>query len=143
MDSIKGDWSLSLCATHNGPDGKDLAIQQLAGLAPLPDGRIGPQAGRIASYRQTKTTKGDFSIVFSGADDGPQSSHITLPDAADTITVWIRFTCSDPKGKVGFSGIKLEDISANPNPKSLEQIKEEEFEEEVRLIKWIEKASRR
>jgi len=143
MDSVNEDWSLSLCATHNGPDGKDLTIQQLAGLAPLPDGRSGPQAGRIASYSQGNTTKGDFSMVFSGANDGPQSSHITLPDGADTITVWIRFNCSDPKGKVGFSGIKLEDISANPNPKSPEQIEEEEFKEEANLIKWIERESSR
>jgi len=141
MDSVKEDWSFSLHAAHNGMDGKDLTIQQLAGLAPLPDGTSGPKASRIASYSKGNTTKGDFSIVLSGV--GPQNSHITLPAGSDTITVWLRFSCSDPKGKVGFSGVKLEDISANPNPKSPEQIKEEEFEEEVRLIKWMERASRR
>ena len=141
MDSANGDWSFSLHAAHNGPDGKDLTVQQLAGLSSLPDGRIGSQAGNIVSYSQGNTTKGDFSIVLSEA--GSQSSHITLPAGADTITVWLRFSCSDPKGKIGFSGVKLEDISANPNPKSPEQIKEDEFKEEARLIKWIERASRR
>jgi hypothetical protein len=145
MDSVKGDWSFSLCATNNGPEGKDLTDQQLAGLAALPNGRSGPQAGRIASYSHSKTTKGDFSIVFSDANSaaGPQSSHITLPAGADTITVWVRFICSDPEGKISFSGVKLEDISANPNPKSMEQIKEQEFKEEANLIRWIERASRR
>jgi hypothetical protein len=143
MDSVNEDWSLSLCAAHNGPDGKDLTAQQLAGLAPLPDGRSGLQAGRIASYSRSNTTKGDFSIVFSDANDGSQSSHITLPPGADTITVWLRFSCSNPEGKIGFSGVKLEDITANPNPKSMEQIREQEFKEETNLIKWMERASRR
>jgi hypothetical protein len=145
MDSVTTDWSLSLHTAHNGPDGKDLTARQLTGLDALPDGRSGPEAGRIALYKQGKTTKGEFAIVSSDSSSvgEPPSPLITLPAGADTITVWIRFSCSDPKGKVGFSGVKLEDISANPNPKSLEQIKEEEFEEEARLIKRIERASRR
>jgi len=143
MDSMKGDWSLLLCAAHNGPDGKDLTVQQLAGLAPLPDGRSGPQAGRIASYGPGITTKGDFSLVFSGknAPSGWEASHITLPDGVDTITVWVRFICSGPKGEVGFSGVKLEDISAIPDPKMTEQILLEEHQQEVKLLKWIEKAT--
>jgi hypothetical protein len=144
MDSIKADWSYSLCATHNGPNGKDLTVQQLAGLAPLPDGTSGPQAGRIAFYSQGNTTKPDFAIVFTGANAtvGPQSSHITLPAGADTITVWVRFSCSDPKGKVGFSGVRIEDITAIENPKSPEQILLEENEEEAKFLKWIQQASR-
>ncbi|MDH4239892.1 MAG: hypothetical protein OEW48_10035 [Phycisphaerae bacterium] len=143
MDSVNGDWSLSLCATHNGPDGKDLTARQLTGLVALPDSTSGLQAGRIASYNHSNTTKGDFSIVFSGDNAAPQSSHINLPADANTITVWLRFSCSDPSGKVGFSGVKLEDITANPNPKSMEQIREQEFKEEARLIKWMDSASHR
>jgi hypothetical protein len=144
MDSIKGDWSFSLHAAPNGPDGRDLTGQQMAGLAPLPDGRGGPQAGRVAVRGPDNTTKGAFELVFSG-DKGagdPQSSHITLPAGVDTLTVWVRFRCSDPKGKVGFSGVKLEDISAIENPKSPAQIRDEETAEEIRLLKWVEKASR-
>jgi len=138
MDSVKGDWSLSLCATHNGPNGKDLTAQQLAGEAALPDGKIGLQAGQIASYSQGNTTKGDFALVFSG-----DNSHITLPAGVDTITVWVRFSCSDPMGKVGFSGVKLEDITAMTDVKSPEQVIREEKRAEARLIRWIEQASRR
>jgi hypothetical protein len=144
MDSVKGDWSLSLCAIPNRPDGKDLSPQQLAGLAPLPGGRGGPQAGRIAYYGPGKTTKGDFALTFSGdkTADGLQSSHITLPPDANTITVWVRFSCSDPNGKIGFSGVKLEDISAARNVKSPEQIILEENEQEDELLKWQKSALR-
>lgn len=144
MDSVKGNWSLSLCATHNRLDGKDLTVQQLAGLAALPDRSSGTEAGRIAFYSQGSTTKRNFEIVFSGAKaaGGSQSSHITLPPGVDTITVWVRFNCSDPKGKVGFSGVKLEDISAIKKPKSPAEILDEENAWEVKLLKWIEKASR-
>ena len=144
MDSVKGDWSLSLCAIPNRPDGKDLSPQQLAGLAPLPDGRGGSQEGRIAYYGPGKTTKGDFALIFSGdkTTDGLQSSNIALPTDANTITVWVRFICSDPNGKIGFSGVKLEDISANRNVKSPDQIILEENQQEVELLKWQEKALR-
>jgi hypothetical protein len=138
MDSVKGDWSLCLCATHNGPGGEDLTTQQLAGQASLPDGTSGPGAGRIAYYGP----RGDFELVFSGergASPEQMSSNITLPAGVDTITVWVRFRCSDRDGKVGFSGVKLEDISAISNPKSPEQIVQEEDEHEMRLMKWIER----
>lgn len=143
MDSAKGDWSLSLCAAHNGSNGNDLTVRQLAGSDALPDGRSGQQAGRIAFYGKS-TTKGGYAIVSSGngAAAVPQSSNITLPAGVDTITVWVRFHCSDPKGKVGFSGVKLEDISAIKKPKSPAEILDEENAWEVKLLKWIEKASR-
>jgi len=143
MDSAIGDWSLSLCAVYNGPDGKELTPQQLAGLASLPDGRSGLQAGQIVYYAPNKTTKGDFLLVFSGKNalgEG-QASHITLPSGVDSITVWVRFSCSDPNGKVGFSGVKLEDISAIPKPKTTEQILLEEKQQEGKLLKFIEKVA--
>jgi hypothetical protein len=142
MDSVKGNWSVSLCAAPGAPDGKDLTVQQLAGSAPLPDRRSGLEAGRIASYGPGNTTRGAYELVFSGENGGsPEqtSSNITLPAGVDTITVWVRFRCSDPTGKVGFSGVKLEDISAISNPKSPEQIMQEENEHEMRLMKWIER----
>jgi hypothetical protein len=144
MDSVKGDWSLSLCASHNGREGKDLTTEQLAGLAALPDGNRGPQAGRIEYYGPGKTTKGDFALTFSGdkTAGGLQSSHITLPPDANTITVWVRFSCSDPNGKIGFSGVKIEDISAIRNIKSPEQIILEENQQEDELLKWQESALR-
>jgi len=144
MDSIKGDWSLSLCAMHNGTDGKDLTVRQLAGLDALPDRSSGAKAGRIAFYNKDNTTKRVYAIVVSGDNGagGSQSSNITLPAGVDTITVWIRFHCANPKGKVGFSGVKLEDISAIKKPKSPAEILDEENAWEVKLLKWIEKAPR-
>jgi len=144
MDSAKGDWSFSLHAAPAGPDGKDLTAQQLAGLAALPDGRSGPQAGGIASYGPSNTIKGNFSLVFSGenAPGGSEASHITLPAGIDTLTVWVRFSCSDPNGKVGFSGVKLEDISANANIKPIQRVIQEELEEEERLLKILKRVAR-
>lgn len=144
MDSLEGDWLLSLCAAPNAADGKDLSVQQLAGLVQLPDGRKGPEAGRIAFYNRDKTTKGNYELVFSdeNPNGGSESCHITLPPGADTITVWVRFSCSDPAGKVGFSGVKLEDISAITNVKSWQEIKQQELDEEAQLLKWKERALR-
>lgn len=67
MDSSKGDWSLSLHAAPT-PSGNDLSAEQLAGLAPLPDGGRGPEGRRIAFYGPGSTTKRDFALVFSGKD---------------------------------------------------------------------------
>lgn len=144
MHSIKGDWSLSLCVAPNGADGKDLTVQQLAGLAVLPNGRSGPQAGRIALCNQDNTTKSNFELVFSGDElaDGTKSSHVTLPPGVDSITVWVRFSCSDTNGKIGFSGVKLEDISAIGSPKTTEEIREKERRHETTILRWLEKESR-
>jgi hypothetical protein len=138
MDSVEGGWVFSLCAAHNGSDGKDLTPQQLAGSAALPDKNNGPGAGRIASYGPGNTTRGASKLVFSGESDvnQPRTSHITLPPGVDTITVWVRFECSDPKGTVGFSGVKCEDISAIRNPKLPAEIRKEEREEEAALVNW-------
>ena len=146
MDSVQGDWSFSLHATHNGAERKDLTIQQLAGLAALPDGKRGPQAGRIAYYHRGKTTKANHEIVFSAdkaASENEDASHIALPADVNTITVWLRFSCSDPKGKVGFSGIKLEDITASGSVKSPEQIMQEEHQEEARFLRGIKRMLRK
>jgi hypothetical protein len=143
MDSSKGDWSLSLHAAPT-PSGNDLSAEQLAGLAPLPDGGRGPEGRRIAFYGPGSTTKRDFALVFSGKDapGGFDSSHITLPAGVDTITVWVRFSCPDPNGKVGFSGVKLEDLTEIKNPKSPAEVIAEENAAEIDLLKWIEKTSR-
>ena len=129
MDAVKAGWSFSLHAAPTGPDAKDLTVQQLAGLAPLPDGSSGLQAGQIKSYGPGETTKGNFSLVFSGENPaaGAQGSNITLPAGVDAITVWVKFNCSTPNGKVGFSGVKLEDISAISDIKTTEQIRAEEL----------------
>ena len=129
MNSIESNWSASLCATYNRGTDK-LNAKQFAGLSALPNGKKGASAGQIASFGKNKgTTKGKFSIVGGNAE-----THITLPDGVDTITVWIRFDCKDPNGKIGFSGVRLEDITASKNIKTLEQISHEEFLQERSLM---------
>ena len=135
MDKVQGSWSFSLCANHNGPDGKDLDVQQLLGVAPLPSGRGGLDAGRKAFYTKGKVTKGE-TIIVSGDESlgGPNSSHITLPPGVNTITVWVRFVCDDQKGEVAFAGVKIEDITAIENPDTPLQILQKENAKEDKLI---------
>ncbi len=125
------DWSVSLCATYNSKSGGGLTAQQMAGLSALPNGKKGEKAGAIVSYGKGKgNTQGKFKIV--GSDTG---SNITLPNDVNSITVWVRFNCKDPNGKVGFSGVKLEDITGNKDIKTLEQIQQEEDGREAELIR--------
>jgi hypothetical protein len=86
----------------------------MAGLAALPDGSKGPNAGRAASYGPRNSTRGIWEVTLSEHKSGrkPAGAHITLPPGVDTITVWVRFSCSDPNGQVAFSGVKLEDLTA-------------------------------
>jgi len=115
MDACKGNWSFSLHAAHNGPTGSDLTTQQLAGLAPLPDGGSGPKAGRIALYGPGMTTNGKW-IKRSTDKPGPglEIRDITLPAGVDTITVWVRHSGSDSTG-VGIDWVKLQDLSILPD----------------------------
>ena len=143
MDSVKGDWSLSLQAIPSGPIYGDFTSEQLAGLASLPDGQHGLEAVQIISFGPGKTTKGIFDIVITGyteLKDGMTSSHITLPENVNEITVWTKFNCDVPWGKVGFSGVKLEDLTAIKNQKTPEQIIIEEQEQEIELLNWIKES---
>ena len=101
MDACKSDWSFSLHAAYNGPGGTDLTVDQLSGLAALPDGSTGPAAGRIAHYGLQATTNGKW--VKSSAE-------IALPAGVDTMTIWVRHSGSDSTG-VGIDWVKLEDLS--------------------------------
>jgi len=144
MDSVKGNWSFSIHAVPTGKDKKDLTGKQMAGLASLPNSKSGPEAAQIAAFGPDRTTKREFDFAITGytkLKDGTNSSNITLPSDANEITVWVRFSCDDPKGKVGFSGVKLEDLTAIKNPKSPEQIIQEENKQEAELQSWIERKS--
>lgn len=147
MDSVKGNWSFSIHAAPTGTDGKDLTVRQMAGLASLPNGKNGkssPEAAQIAAYGPDRTTKREFDLAITGytkLKDDTTSSHITLPPDVNEITVWLRFSCEDPNGKVGFSGVKLEDLTAIKKPKSPQQTIQEEKQQEAKLQKWIERES--
>jgi hypothetical protein len=139
MDSVTSPWSFSVCAAAGTSSSSNLTAQQMAGAAPLPNGTQGPKAGCVASFASGRTTKGQFSFVLTGDRDeqGEEVAHIALPPGTDSITVWLRFSCSDPQGKVAFSGVMLEDITANPNVVPAEKIREAAYKAEERLMRGI------
>jgi hypothetical protein len=108
MDSDDGEWSVSLHATYNQPGGVDLTSEQLSGLAMLPDGSKGAEAGRIAFYGTELTTKGTWEERSTGKEwRGTAAPDIVLPLGSDTITVWLR--CRGV-GSFGIDWVKLEDL---------------------------------
>jgi len=116
MHLIKDSWSLSVCAVHNGPGRGNLKVEQLAGEALLPNGKMGPGIGRIMSSRRSKNITGaNFRIVKSKSPglSEEEGMDVTLPPGIDTLTVWVRFKCSDPAGRVGFMGSGIEDVTAS------------------------------
>jgi len=139
MDSATSPWSFSICAAPNTSSGLNLTPQQMAGAAALTNGTQGPKAGCIASFAPARTTRGQFNFVFTGDqnEEGEEVAHITLPPGTDSITVWLRFSCSEPQGKVAFSGVMLEDITANPNVVPPEKIREAAYKAEERLMRGI------
>jgi hypothetical protein len=146
MDSVNGDWELAICAAANGADSKDLTSQQMAGLATLPDGSKGLEAGRVALYDSRNTTRGMWEMTLTGYKAGrrPAGSHITLPSDANSITVWIRFSCSDPNGRVAFSGVALEDMTAaGKRLKTAEEVIEENRTEQATVLKRQAQIKRR
>lgn len=111
MDSAKRDWALSLHAAHNSLGGAELRVEQLSGLAALPDGSKGAAAGRIASYEPKLTTNGTWQELSTGkAWRGSKVADIKLPAGVDSITVWVRHSGADSTG-VGIDWVKLEDVS--------------------------------
>jgi hypothetical protein len=139
MDSLTTPWSFSVCAIASASSGPDLTPQQMAGAAALPNASHGPKAGCVASFAPGHTTKGAFNLVLTGErnEQGEEAAHITLPPGSDTITVWLRFSCGDPQGKVAFSGVMLEDITANPNVVPPDKIREAAYKAEERLLRGI------
>ncbi len=117
MHTVDADWSLSLCAAQNEPSGKNLTTEQLSGKAPLPNGEVGAHAGRIALFSKGGRMTGPSFRLIKGNSRGQESDKehmdVTLPPGVETLTVWVRFECSDPTGEVGFMGVGIEDITAS------------------------------
>ncbi len=116
MDDSQGDWSFSLHAVPDAPDGREFAVDQLAGRAALPNGARGPQVGAFAAYRRGVTTaRKEFARTSTDpADNAPgrEIGHITLPANVTSITVWVRYTSSDPNAcGVAFDHLRLEDVT--------------------------------
>ena len=110
MDLCTNSWSLSFHAAYDNPGGSGLTVDQFAGIAPLPDGSKGSEAGRIALYGLGETTKGKW--VKRSTDklgSGLEIKNITLPKDVTSITVWLRHSGADSTG-VGMDWVKLEDV---------------------------------
>jgi len=117
------NWSVSLHAAPNGPDGHNLSPGQMAGLDALPAlspvkgpaGGKGLAAGRMALYDSSLTTKGRFVEISTGKTvQGREITDITLPQGVDSITVWVRCASSTALS-AAIDWISLEDLSAK-NP---------------------------
>ena len=113
MYSIKSDWSFSLHAIAGNQNDNELTAEQMAQTKVMPDGR---KTTTIASFGPGKTinkyfmdfSKSEIKKYLEGAIVDP---NITLPSDADELTVWCKFNCNDQNGKVGFSSIKVSDIT--------------------------------
>ena len=109
----------TLCAAHNGTQGRKLTLEQLAAKTPLPNGKMGRQAGRVATFgkfgKSKKITPPIFVLIMSQSprnNNDEEGIDVALPPGVDTLTVWLRFECSDPTGAVGFMGVGIEDITS-------------------------------
>jgi hypothetical protein len=116
MDDSQGDWSFSLHAVPDAPDGREFTVDQLAGRAALPGGASGLQAGAFAAYHRGVTTaRKEFARASTDAAEntpGRQITNITLPPNVTSITVWARYMSSDPNASgVAFDHLRLEDLS--------------------------------
>lgn len=112
LDEAQGDWAFTFHAAPQ-PAGITLSPEQMAGIAPLPDGESGPDAGLVAAFGPGATTRGKFVECSTGARGSHSTAaDITLPDGAEVITVWFRYHGPPSAGGVGFDWIKLKDISA-------------------------------
>jgi hypothetical protein len=148
MNSMKEDWSFSI---HAAPTQGDLTAQQMAGRDPLPYPGSPSKDWMMAYYDPNQTTLGfDFAItnytrirkdVLNSSQSMPEDANqvvvpnITLPSDVNEITVWTRFQCDDPAGKVGFSGLRLEDITSMENVMSPGEMIKLEYQREQEFLK--------
>jgi hypothetical protein len=94
------EWSYTLHFACGSAETK-LSPRQMAGLETLPDGTKGPAAGRVAGYTQAITSRGKYQ---------EQAKEVVLPEGADAITIWLRFTSGKRGDAVAVDYVKLEDL---------------------------------
>ncbi len=110
MDQVKDDWSFSFHAVPHD-HGVTLTAEQMAGIAPLPDGSGDWQSRQTVAYTTGTSTQGKFAESTTGPSGGAsQALDLTLPAGADTITAWFRYSGAVCSG-VGFDWIKLKDVT--------------------------------
>jgi hypothetical protein len=101
-DTCNNDWAVSVhIAYHNGTLNKSLSEGQFLGRETLPAGVKGLQAGRISEFKPQNITRGKYVT---------QTSQITLPIGADSITVWVRHGSSVATSGVSIDWIELKEL---------------------------------
>jgi hypothetical protein len=102
LTSESGNWSYSLHAVPYSA-ATPLTPDQMAGLAPLPDGTQGESAGLVAKFDAQRTTAGKYEEC---------AREIVLAQGVDSIAVWLRFSSDKPGNRVAMDYAKLEDLGA-------------------------------
>ena len=122
MKKAEGDWSFSLHAVPVAQAQSNLTPQQMGGQAALPDGKAGPEAGRIALYAPgvaptpgggQPTTQPKRRAASAPADEPVAdlvTGDITLPQGADTIVVWVQHQAAHSTG-VGLDWVRLQNVT--------------------------------
>lgn len=118
MNESEGDWRFSFHAVAH-PYATELTPEQMAGVAPLPNGAEGPDAALVAAYGAGKTTDGTYAEVTT---QDSAVGDLTLGADEDTITVWFRHTAAQAGSGVATDWIRLEKLgSAGVPPSAVQQ----------------------
>lgn len=113
LESREGRWSFSLHAAADPANGAELTPDQLAGMAPLPNGAKGKTAAQIARYDASRNTAGAWVQCDSGSTGAENfSGDIALPaNGSDSITIWFRLEGETAQEiAVGFDSLWIEDL---------------------------------
>jgi len=112
FDLELGNWNFSFHAAHNAVTGESLTPAQMAGVVALPNGKVGPTAGQVASYDAKATTGGKWIVRSSEkADPENTSADITLPTNVNSITLWFRLQGTNiTECSVGLDSVTIEDL---------------------------------
>ena len=111
-EKVKGKWSISIHAAAEDPSARGLTDEQLSGLARLPNGTQGEDAGLVGRFSSSgKHTSGQWTEVRTAAKkSGKTIADLTLPDGVTAITTWLRVQ-GNCETSLGMDWIALEDVT--------------------------------
>jgi hypothetical protein len=101
------DWSCSVHVACGGPAARNLTARQMAGLDTLPDGAKGPSADEVRHFEHQLATNHKYQDC---------TKQLVLPEGADSITVWVRFTSRRKGDAVAINDVKLEYLGPQHPP---------------------------
>jgi hypothetical protein len=106
------NWSVSLHAAPNRPDGSDLTAEQMAGIEAMPLDDIVKIPDRMALYNSSSATKGRFKEISTENGKWVEQGirNIALPRDTNSLTVWLKCESSGPMS-AAIDWLSLEDLS--------------------------------